>query len=46
VPPHEKGIVKLSLSIDGVRVDDLSDRPSFFEFRAERKAEKKKRRGA
>jgi hypothetical protein len=40
VPKHEEGCVKLSVLMQGERIDDKNDRPSFFEYRKLKKAKK------
>ena len=44
VPKHEKGIVKIKVFYDSVRIDEPYDKPSLFEFKSlesERKRKKK-----
>ena len=40
VPKHDEGCVKLSVLLQGKRIDDVNDRPSFFEFRKLKKTKK------
>ena len=43
VPPHEKGLVKLSIFLGDTRIDDALDKASYFEYRSPEKNKHQKK---